>query len=62
MSQLYCRLFPAVSGFFLDRLGNRNWRVRRLSRRINANLTGSRAILQAFGAHFLVSFLCLKTI
>jgi hypothetical protein len=25
---------PAISGFFLDRLGNRNWRVRRLSRLI----------------------------
>jgi hypothetical protein len=63
--QYVAALMPAnsgFSGFFLDRNGNRNWRVRRLSRRINANLTGSRAILQAFDAYFLVYFLCLKTI
>jgi hypothetical protein len=50
LSQLYCRVIPA--SFWIDE--RRNWRVRRLSRRINANLTASRAILQAFGAHFLV--------
>jgi hypothetical protein len=58
MSQLKCRLFPA----FVWIGEKRTWRVRRLSRRINANLTASRAILQAFDAHFLVYFLCLKTI
>jgi len=58
MSQLSGLWIPV--NYWIDE--KRIWQGRRASRRIEANLTALRAILQAFNQYFLVPILCLKII